>query len=128
MPDSDQPEKEQLPAFKTWDECLAYCNVKGDNFYPDAFMLEAWIGMAIMKAVEQYAEHKSGDRHLQTGTAWEAWQFVFGHAAPEGWSHIMESLGRFANCNSPEAEIAGRMLSFAGEEDRHGETVFFHTR
>jgi hypothetical protein len=26
MPDSDQPEEEKLPGFKTWDECLAHCN------------------------------------------------------------------------------------------------------
>jgi hypothetical protein len=127
MSDSNQPEKEKLPAFKTVKECIAYCDEKGDNFYLTAFMLEAWMGRAMMKTVEQYAEHKSGDRHLQTGTAWEAWQFVFGHAAPEEWPRIMESLGRFANCDSPDAKIAGRMLSLAMEEDKHGEAVFFQT-
>lgn len=61
---------------------MAYCEEKGDSFYFTAFMIEAWIGTVIAKAVEQYAEHKSGDRHLQTGIGWEAWQGVFGHAEP----------------------------------------------
>jgi hypothetical protein len=128
MSDSKNPEKEKLPAFKTAQECIAYCEEKGDNFYLTAFMLEAWIGLTITKAVEQYAEHKSGDRRLQTGTAWGAWQFVFGHAAPEEWRHIMESLGRFVNCGSPDAEIAGRMIDLAAQEDKHAEPVFFQTR
>src|SRR6266446_2695962 len=128
MCDSEQPEKEKLPALKTAEECIAYCEEKGDNFYLTAFMLEAWVGMTIAKVVEQYAEHKSGDRRLQTGMGWETWQFVFGHAAPEEWPHIMESLGRFANCDSPDAGIAARMVSFAAEEDKHAEPVFFQTR
>src|SRR5437016_14239248 len=107
MSDRNQPEKEKLPPFKTGEECIAYCKEKRDNFYLTAFMLEAWIGMTIMKTVEQYAEHKSGNRRLQIGAGWEAWGSIFGHAMPEEWSHIMESLGRFSNCDSPDAEIAG---------------------
>jgi hypothetical protein len=82
VPKSEQPERESLPAFKSAKECMAYCEEKGDSFYFTAFMIEAWIGTVIAKAVEQYAEHKSGDRHLQTGIGWEAWQGVFGHAEP----------------------------------------------
>ena len=65
-----QPWKEKLPAFKTWEECCAYSKEKDDNFYIDAFMLEAWIGAIIAKTVEEYAENKSGNRHLQSGRGW----------------------------------------------------------
>jgi hypothetical protein len=40
----------------------------------------------------------------------------------------MESLGRFVNCDSQEANIAGRMLSLAAEEDKLAGPVFFQTR
>jgi hypothetical protein len=123
MPDSDQLEKEKLPVFKTWDECLAYFNEKGDNFYLDAFMLEAWIGAITEKTVEQYAGNKSGNRHLQTGTGWEAWQSIFGHAKPDDWGYILQSLARFGNCDTPEAEMAGKMFALVAAEDQHAEPV-----
>ncbi len=119
MSESARASKEQLPAFKTWEECIAYCREKDDNFYLTAFMLEAWIGMVIAKTVEQYADNKSGSRHLQTGTGWEGWQFTFGHAKPKEWSHLLESLARFAKCDTGEAEIAGQMLTLIGTEDKY---------
>lgn len=123
MNESKQPEKEKLPAFKTWEECVAFCHEKGDNFYIDAFMLEAWIGTVIAKTVEQYAENKSGLRHLQTGTGWEAWQSVFGHAKPEEWPHIFTSTARFGNCDTGEAEIVNQMFNLVGTEDKYAEPV-----
>jgi hypothetical protein len=121
MPDSDQPEKEKLPAFKTWDECIAYCEEKGDNFYFTAFGLEAWIGTITGKTVEQYAENKSGNRHLQTGTGWEAWQSTFGHAKPDEWGYILQSFARFGDCDTPQAEMAGEMFALVANEDQHAE-------
>lgn len=127
MPDAKQPEKEKLPAFKTGEECIAYCKEKGDNFYLTAFMLEAWIGITICKTVEQYAEHKSGDRRLQTGRGWEAWQSVFGEAAPQEWSHIFEAMARYISCDTNEAEIVSRMINCIALEDKHAEPVLFQT-
>jgi hypothetical protein len=120
--------KEKLPAFKTAEECIAYCESTQDTFYLTAFMLEAWIGTSISKAVEQYTERKTHDRRLQTGAGWEAWQFVFGHATPEEWPHIMDAFGRYVNCDTPDAEIAGMVLSLTIEEDRLAEPVLFQTR
>jgi hypothetical protein len=123
MSDSNQPEKEKLPVFKTWDECLAFCNERDDNFYVDAFMLEAWIGMITERTVEQYAGNKSGNRHLQTGTGWEAWQSIFGHAKPGEWGYILQSLARFGSCDTPGAEMAGEMFALVANEDQHAEPV-----
>jgi hypothetical protein len=121
MSGTSQPKKEKFPAFKTWEECLAYCEEKGDNFYSDAFMLEAWIGTITEKTVKQYAENKSGNRHLQTGTGWEAWQFTFGHADPNEWGFILQSLDRFAGCDTAQAEVMGEMIVLLANEDRHAE-------
>jgi len=123
MQDSKQPEKEHLPAFKTLEECRAYCELKGDSFYIDAFMLEAWIGMIVTKTVEQYAEKKSGKRRLQSGAGWEAWQYTFGHAKPDEWSFILQSLARFGGCDTPEAEMAGEMFALIALEEKHAEPV-----
>ena len=123
MPDSNQPEKEKLPAFKTAEECIAYCEEKGDNFYLTAFMLEAWIGAITEKTVQQYAGNKSGDRHLQTGAGWEAWQSTFGHARPDDWGHILASLARFGGCDTPQAEMASEMFALVAAEDQHAEPV-----
>ena len=123
MPKTERPTKEKLPAFKTWEECLAFCGEKGDNFYIDAFMLEAWIGTIITKTVEQYAENKSGNRHLQTGTGWDAWQLIFGHAKPDEWGYILQSLARFGGCDTPQAEMAGEMFALAAAEDKYAEPV-----
>jgi hypothetical protein len=122
-----QPEKEKLPAFKTADECIAYCGEKQDNFYLTAFMLEAWIGMTICKTVEQYAEHKSGDRRLQTGEGWQAWQFVFGEARPAEWSHVFDAIGRYISCDTNEAEIVSRVINHIHLEDKYGEPVLLQT-
>ncbi len=123
MSEAGQPEKEKLPVFKTAEECIAYCEEKSDNFYLDAFVLEAWIGTITGKTVEHYATNKSGNRHLQTGTGWEAWQSVFGHAQPDEWGYILQSLARFGNCDTPEAEMTGEMFSLIAAEDQHAEPV-----
>ena len=123
MPENPPRGREKLPAFQTMEECRAYCDEQGDNFYFTAFMLEVWIGTIVTKTVEQYAEHKSGDRHLQSGTGWEAWQSVFGHAQPEEWGHILDALGRFSQCDTPEAEMVGKVLALLTLEDKYGVAV-----
>ena len=128
MPANPESAKEPLPAFRSWEECLAHAHAKGDPFFIDAFMFECWLGTVITEGHEQYAEHKSGDRRLQTGVARAAWQEIFGHARLKEWPHLMKALGRFAGCDSPEGDIIGRALSLATQEDRLGEPVFFQTR
>lgn len=123
MSEMDANGKERLPAFKSWEDCLAFGHEKGDSFYIDAFMLEAWIGQIVSSTVEQYAKNKSGKRHLQTGVGWEAWQLVFGHAKPGQWGHILQSLARFGNCDTPEAEIAAEMFKRITMEDSYAEPV-----
>jgi hypothetical protein len=123
MSDSNQPEKEKLPAFKTVHECIAYCDERRDDFYLIAFMLQAWIGAITDKTVEQYAGNKSGNRHLQTGTGWEAWQSMFGHAKPDEWGYVLQWLARFGHCDTPEAEVAGKMFALVADEDQYAEPV-----
>ena len=91
-------------------------------------MLECWIGTVVDHGLRQYAEHKSGDRRLQTGAGRKAWQDVFGAAKPEEWPHLMESLGRFTGCDSPQAGILGSASGLAVQENRPGEAVGFATR
>jgi hypothetical protein len=115
--------KEKLPAFTSPEECKAYCQEKGDDFFFTAFMLEAWIGLVICNAVGQYAENKSGRRLLQTGEAWNAWQLVFGHADLRERLHIFTCATRLANCDSPEGEMVNQMFNLAGTEDKYAGSV-----
>ena len=121
------PEKEKIPAWKTLEECLAYSREKKDGFYIDVFMFEVWIGMIIEKTVAQYAENKSGHRHLQTGTSWQAWQETFRHAKPGDWNHILDSLGRYATCDTPESAMVAKVLALVATEDQHAEPVMLST-
>lgn len=82
-------------------------------------MLEAWIGAVVAKTVAEYAENKSGYRHLQTGVGWDTWQSIFGHAKPEEWGHILGSLVRFANCETRDGDLVEMMFSLAGQEDKY---------
>lgn len=120
---SISPDKEKLPAWKNMDECRAYCEEKGDNFYLTAFLFEVWSGIIITKIVEQYATIKSGRRHLQTGIGWEAWKAVFGHATPDDWPHILESFERFTRCDTPEGEMIGKVCALMAMEDQYAEPV-----
>jgi len=105
------------------EECHAYCLEKGDSFYFDAFLFEAWIGAIIAKTVNVYATNKSGSRHLQTGLGWAEWEAVFGHTKPEDWLCILQSLARFANCDTPEGEMTAEVWAIMSLEDKHAEAV-----
>ena len=56
MPANPEPAKEPLPAFRSWEECLAHAHAKGDPFFIDAFMFECWLGTVITENLAQYAE------------------------------------------------------------------------
>ena len=122
-PDTPMSEKEKLPAWKTLEECCAYCEEKGDSFYLTAFLFEAWNGIICTAIMEEYAK-KSGQRHLQSGIGWEAWKSVFEHAkAPEEIGHILNSLARFMHCDTPEGSMAEQVLNLLDLEDKYGAPV-----
>lgn len=122
-PPTDSSTHEHFPAFKSLEECLAYAKEKQDDFYPIAFMLEAWVGDVNYAALEHYSNNKSGRRHLQTGVAWESWKRFFGKARPDEWVQILQSLARFSKCDTPESEMLAQMSCFVAWEDQHGEPV-----
>ena len=119
---------EHFPAFKSWDECLAFAEEQEDDFYPVAFMLEAWVGDVNAAALEHYAENKIGHRHLQTGTAWESWKRLFGKARPDEWPQMLQCLSRFSRCDTPESALLAQMLCFLAWEDQHGVPVSLSAR
>ncbi len=114
---------EHLPAFTSWEECLAYSKAKQDAFFIIAFQIEAWMGDVSCYTLKHYSEHKSGKRQLQTGVAWESWLRMFGWAKPDEWPFILTSLTRFSKCDAPESEHIAHMLALVALEDVHGEPV-----
>lgn len=100
----------------------------GDGFYAIAFLLEAWQGDASSAALEEYAERKGKDRRLQSGRAWESWQELFGKASEEEWPGILESIGRYSNCDAPESEQVRKALHLMCLEDELGEPVSISAR
>lgn len=86
-------------------------------------MIEAWIGAIIVKVVEQYAENKSGKRHLQTGVGWEAWRETFRNVTVPDWPHLLSSLARFSDYSDTQPEMVAKMLSYVAMEDKYGEQV-----
>lgn len=118
---SNKTGREPIPAWKTQEECEAYCEEQGDMFFLTAFMIEAWLGGISSAIVQEYAEKKSGKRHLQTGQALKSWQQVFGHVEPDGWGDILDSLGRFSRCDAPESVYVARVLWCLTLEDRYVE-------
>lgn len=118
---TDPPE--HLPAFTSWEECLAYSKAKQDAFFIIAFQIEAWMGDVSCYTLEHYSEHKSGKRQLQTGVAWKSWCKIFGNVGPNGWPEILTNLSRFSKCDAPESEHVALMLNLVEIEDQHGEPV-----
>ncbi|MCB1206190.1 MAG: hypothetical protein KDN18_18155 [Verrucomicrobiae bacterium] len=84
-------------------------------------MIEAWIGDVIGTTVAHYADNKSGQRHLQTGVAWTAWQRTFGHAALSDWPHLLNSLMRFAGYAGSQSEWIAHAFASMSYEDRFAE-------
>jgi len=70
-----------LPFMKTMEEAVALCEKEQDNFYVTAFLIEAWLGDAVLEAATEYAEKKNAkDRAMQAGQAWRGFLEYFGHA------------------------------------------------
>ncbi|MDP1591083.1 MAG: hypothetical protein Q8M07_25235 [Prosthecobacter sp.] len=116
-------EPEHFPAFKNWDECLIHARDRQDDFFPVAFLIEAWVGDVNCVALEHYAENKIGHRQLQTGTAWESWKRFFGSAKPDEWPHMLQCFGRFSRCDTPESEVLAKLNYLMALEDQHGAPV-----
>jgi hypothetical protein len=89
---------------KTIDDALAVCARERDNFYPTAFMIEAWLGDVTLKTVAEYAERKSAkNRKLQLGLAAESFAATFGHASDAEFHHVFTSLLRFAEYDDAQS-------------------------
>ena len=114
-----------LPFMKTLDDALAICNRAEDNFYVDAFMIEAWLGEVVLKAVAEYAEKKSArDRQMQMGQAAQSFQNLFGHATDSELPHVLASLLRFLEYDDAQAEILRRAsLGVSTEHDCSGDYI-----
>jgi hypothetical protein len=117
--------REELPAWKSFEDCKAYAEEKGDSFYITAFMLECWIGDVQTKAIEQFSKKaKPAERAFQSGGAWESWNDVFGHAKPEEWPYLLDCIGRYSQCVSNEMpRILHSALNLLAIEDKHGEPI-----
>src|ERR1039458_4925006 len=98
-----------LPLMKTREDAMAACAREHDPFYLDAFMIEGWLGSALLEVVKEYAEKKSaGQRQMQTGQAWRCFLQIFGHVGDNEFHHVYSSLLRFAGYNDVQAKILRR--------------------
>lgn len=108
-----------LPFMKTMEEAVALCEKEQDNFYVTAFLIEAWLGDAVLEAATEYAEKKNAkDRAMQAGQAWRGFLEYFGHAKDEEFPHVWQSLLRFAEYDDVQARMLSRSvvpLSFEHE-------------
>lgn len=95
-----------LPFMKSMDDAVSLCEKENDNFYLDAFMLEAWIGTAVLDAAGEYAcKKKAKCRRMQSGQAWRRFGELFGHAKKNEFPHIWGSLLRFAEYDDTQSEM-----------------------
>lgn len=86
-----------LPFMKTMDDAVAICEKEHDNFYVTAFMIEAWLGEATVRAVTEYAEKKDAkDRRMQSGEVGRLFQEGFGHCKDFDFQHLFGAILRFA--------------------------------
>jgi hypothetical protein len=92
-------------------DALGLCEKEQDNFYLDAFMIECWLGDAVLRVYEEYAgKKKAQHRQLQTGQTWRAFMAVFGHAKANEFNHVYLSLLRFAEYDDVESEMLRRTI------------------
>lgn len=120
--------KEQLPAWKDFDECRAYAHEKNDNFYVTAFMLECWIGVIIRRVVCEFAKEKNPKkRSFQNGGAWESWNEIFGKAQPSEWPDLLGHIIRYSQTESGGmSKYLQTALHLLYIEDKHGTPVAPH--
>ena len=91
------------------EDALAICQQENDNFYVTAFMIESWLGDVTCGTVAQYAERKSAKcRKLQHGLAAESFAAHFGHVSDADFSHLFQSLIRFAEFDDPQSRTLAR--------------------
>ena len=100
------PDRGPLPFMKNLAEARMLCERKGDAFYVDAFLFEAWLGMVSLAAAAEYAENKSAkDRTMQSGNAWHVFGEIFAEARLQDFPHIMESLCRFSEYDDVQSRL-----------------------
>ena len=57
-----------LPVMKSFEDAVSLCDNERDNFYTDAFMLQAWIGHLLDQAMADYGDQRRGhSRIMQFG-------------------------------------------------------------
>jgi hypothetical protein len=101
-----------LPFMKTLEDAETLCEKEQDNFYIDAFLIEAWLGHVVLEAATEYAEKKNArDRAMQTGHAWRGFLQLFGHAKDREFHHILQSLYRFTEYDDVQAHILLRSIT-----------------
>jgi hypothetical protein len=109
-----------LPFMTSIADAQAICEQENDPFYLDAFMIEAWLGQAVLEAASEYARTKCArNRNMQTGQAWRAFLPLFGHAQDAEFPHVLQSLFRFAEYEDAQAHLLGRaFIPLAFEQER----------
>jgi hypothetical protein len=97
---------------KSIEDAKALCEKDQDNFYFDAFLIEAWLGHIALEAAAEYADNKSAkNRALQTGQAWRGFLQVFGHVKDKEFHHVLQSLYRFTEYDDVQADILLRSIT-----------------
>ena len=66
---------------KSVKDAIRLSKKKRDSFYVTVFMIESWLGCAMLEGAAEYAEKKNAkDRVMQKDQAWQGFNRNFGRA------------------------------------------------
>src|SRR5436190_15609254 len=95
-----------LPVMKSFEDAVSLCDNERDNFYTDAFMLQAWIGHLLDQALADYGDQRrSHSRIMQFGQAQRGFLQVFGNLTETEFQSLLHNCHRFTGYDDPLAEI-----------------------
>jgi hypothetical protein len=108
-------------------DAVAVSEEKGDSFYLDAFMFQAWVGECICHVVQEYSRTNPAERSLQSGQARRAFQHLFGNATENDQAYLYYHLLRLAAFeDSLASRISDALVLLYFEHDLEG--AYFNPR
>jgi hypothetical protein len=107
------------------EEAMALSSSENDDFYVDAYYIQAWLAESVARTQAEYVEkRKSGQRVLQMGQAQSSFLRTFGPVGHSDFHRLQHNLYRFAEHDHPHANILFRaMIPLSLEHELAGDFV-----
>jgi hypothetical protein len=112
-----------LPVMKSFEDAVSLCDSERDNFYTDAFMLQAWIGHLLDQALADYGDQRRAQsRIMQFGQAQRGFLQVFGNLTDTEFQSLLHNCHRFTGYDDPLAGILLQaVVPLSVEHERSGD-------